>query len=62
MKTVIQKAKELVKSVGPEEAIAMFQQRIEKIGKPKNFEDVCTLSGCEVAIEFIKKGKNEQNK
>jgi len=53
-KTVIQYAKELIESVGREEAIKVFEKRIEELGKPKNFEEVCKLSGWETAIQFIK--------
>ncbi len=53
-KTIIQYAKELVESVGKEEAIKVFEKRIEDMGEPKNFQDICILSGWETAIEFIK--------
>ena len=52
--TVIDKAKELIEEVGTEKAIAFFQKRIDDIGKPKNFQDVCNISGNETAIDFIK--------
>jgi len=52
--TVIGKAKELIEEVGNEKAIAFFQKRIDDIGKPKNFQDVCNISGNETAIDFIK--------
>ena len=52
--TVIDKAKELIESVGKEEAIKVFEKRIEELGHPKNFEEVCKLSGLETAIQFIK--------
>lgn len=47
-------SKELIESVGKEEAIAFFKKRIEEIGKPKNFQDVCNISGNETAIAYIK--------
>jgi hypothetical protein len=52
--TVIGKAKELIEEVGTEKAIAFFQKRIDDIGKPKNFQEVCNISGNETAIDFIK--------
>ena len=52
--TVIGKAKELMEEVGIEKAIAFFQKRIDDIGKPKNFQEVCNISGNETAIDFIK--------
>ena len=52
--TVISKAKELIEEVGTEKAIAFFQKRIDDIGKPKNFQDICNISGNETAIDFIK--------
>ena len=52
--TVIGKAKELIEEVGNEKAIAFFQKRIDDIGEPKNFQDVCNISGNETAIDFIK--------
>jgi hypothetical protein len=52
--TVIDKAKELIKEVGTEKAIAFFQKRIDDIGEPKNFQDICNISGNETAIDFIK--------
>jgi hypothetical protein len=51
--TVISKAKELMEEVGTEKAIAFFQERIDLIGEPKNFQDVCNISGNETAIDFI---------
>ena len=53
-KTVIEYAKELIGSVGVEEAIKVFEKRIEELGQPKNFKEVCKLSGWETAIQFIK--------
>jgi len=52
--TVIGKAKELIESVGKDEAIKFFEDRIKKLGKPKDFEELCMLSGWETAIDFIK--------
>ena len=52
--TVISKAKELIEEVGTEKAIAFFQKRIDDIGEPKNFQDICNISGNETAIDFIK--------
>ena len=52
--TIIDKAKELIDSVGKDEAIKFFEKQIEELGEPKNFGDICKLSGCETAIQFIK--------
>ena len=52
--TIIYKAKEMIKEVGTEKAIDFFQKRIDDIGKPKNFQDVCNISGNETVIDFIK--------
>ena len=52
--TVIGKAKELIEELGTEKAIAFFQKRIDDIGEPKNFQDICNISGNETAIDFIK--------
>jgi hypothetical protein len=52
--TIIDKAKELILALGDEKAIAFFQKRINEIGEPKNFQDVCRISGNETAIDFIK--------
>lgn len=52
-KTVICKPKELMTEVGNEKAIEYFQKRIDEIGKPKNFQEVCNISGLETAIAFI---------
>ena len=52
--TVISKAKELIEEVGTEKAIAFFQKRLDDIGEPKNFQDICKISGNETAIDFIK--------
>lgn len=51
-KTVIKYAKELVETVGKEKAIEVFENRIKEKGEPKNFEDICKISGWEVAINF----------
>jgi hypothetical protein len=52
--TIIDKAKELILELGDEKAIAFFQKTINEIGEPKNFQDVCRISGNETAIDFIK--------
>jgi len=52
--TKIDKAKELIEELGTEKAIAFFQKIIDNIGKPKNFQDICNISGNETAIDFIK--------
>ena len=53
-KTVITYAKELIESVGKEEAIKVFEKRIEDFGEPKDFDGICKVSGWEVAIQYIK--------
>ena len=53
-RTVIKKAKELIQEVGEEGAIKYFQDKLDEMGEPKNFEDTCVQSGWEVAIEYIK--------
>lgn len=53
-KSVIKYAKELIDSVGKEEAIKVFEKRILELGKPKSFEETCKLSGWETAIQYIK--------
>jgi len=54
MKTVISKAKELVEEFGDDYAIKYFQDKIDNIGIPKDFEEICKLSGFETAINYIK--------
>lgn len=51
--TVIDKAQSLIKEQGHKKAIIFFKKRIDDIGIPKSFQDVCNISGNEVAIEFI---------
>jgi len=53
-KTVISLAKELIASIGKEEAIKVFEKKIVDLGEPKNFEDMCVISGYEIAIAYIK--------
>ena len=52
--TVIGKAKELVETLGKEEAIKVFEKRIKDFGVPKNFEELCVVIGWETAIDWIK--------
>jgi hypothetical protein len=42
--TVIDKAKELISTVGKEEAIEQLRSVIVAIGEPKSFEDACNGS------------------
>lgn len=56
--TVIAYAKDLIETKGKEEALNIFKKRIEDLGKPKNFAEICKLSGWEIAIEFINNYKN----
>lgn len=53
-KTVIKFAKELVSEHGKDYAIKVFEDRIKDLGEPKNFEEMCKVSGWEVAIQYIK--------
>lgn len=55
--TVIGKAKELVRTQGKQKAIEFFENRIKEIGSPKNFDDMCNISGNKTAIKWI----NENN-
>ncbi len=59
MGTVISKAKELVATVGKDEAIKYFENKIKEFGVVKNFEDLCVVSGWETAIAFIKDEIND---
>ena len=52
-KTVIDKAKELISELGKEGAIEHFNELIKEIGEPRNFEEICRISGLETAIDFI---------
>lgn len=54
IQSVISKAKELVEEFGDDYAIKYFQDKIDYIGIPKNFEEICKLSGFETAINYIK--------
>ncbi|QHB38773.1 hypothetical protein HWC92_gp14 [Flavobacterium phage vB_FspS_morran9-1] len=51
--TVISKAKELLETEGKEKAIEFFENRIKEIGEPKNFQEVCNISGNKIAIKWI---------
>lgn len=51
--TVIDHANDLIEKHGKEYAIADFKKKIEELGKPKNFMEVCKLSGYKTAIEYI---------
>lgn len=55
--TVIDKAKELIDTVGKEKAIEYFEDRIKQHSPPKEFSDITKIAGAETAIEFIKKQK-----
>lgn len=52
--SVISRAQELIERVGKEEAIKVFEKEIQELGRPKNFEEICMLSGKETAIQYIK--------
>lgn len=52
--TVIGKANELMEEHGKEHAIKYFQDKIDKMGEPTSFADVCQKSGWTVAIKHIK--------
>lgn len=52
--SVISRAENLIQTVGKEEAIKAFEKEIEELGEPKNFEELCILSGKQTAIQYIK--------
>lgn len=52
-KTVIKYAKELVDTIGREQAIGVFNKRINEIASPMSFEDLCKVSAWKTAIDFI---------
>lgn len=52
--SVITKAKELIETVGKEDTIKMLEKKIEELGEPKNFEEICKLSGLETALNYVK--------
>lgn len=52
-KTVIQHAKELVAEKGKDEAIKYFKGKLDEMGIPTNFEDICKQSAWEIAIDYI---------
>lgn len=52
--SVITKAKELVEAVGKEEAIKLLEKKIKDLGEPKNFKEICILSGWETALNYVK--------
>lgn len=52
--TVIGKANELVVQHGKEYAIKYFQDKIDEMGKPKDFGELCKQSGWVTAIKHIK--------
>ena len=52
--SVITKAKELIETVGKEDAIKILEKKIEELGEPKNFEEICKLSGLETALNYVK--------
>lgn len=54
--SIVGKARLLVESHGKEYAINFYKNKIEELGAPKNFEDVCTLAGYETAIEWLELG------
>lgn len=54
--TIIGKAKELQKLHGSEYAINFFKNKITEIGPILNFEDACSQSGYETAIDWLVKG------
>lgn len=58
-KTVITYANELIAEKGEEGAIKVFQDRIDEMVEPKNFNEICKVSGWKVAIEYIN-GKHQK--
>ena len=56
--SVISRSKELINNIGKEEAIKVIQLEIDELGEPKNFQDICKLSGLETAIKYITEYEN----
>lgn len=54
MKTVITTANELIEKYGKDYAIRYFQDKIDDMGNPKDFSELCKQSGWETAIKYIK--------
>lgn len=52
--TVIDKANNLLEEQGELLALKYFQDKIEKMGTPKDFEELCKKSGWITAINYIK--------
>lgn len=52
--TVIGKAKELIAQGGKEYAIKHFQDKLDEMGEPKDFGELCKQSGFLTAIKYIK--------
>lgn len=53
--SVIKKARNKVAELGEEKAIEYFQKQINAFPPPPNtFEDLCLISGLQIAIAFIK--------
>ena len=55
VKTIYSEALRLKEELGKEKAIEFFENKIKGYGEPKNFADICKISGYETAIEIIKK-------
>lgn len=53
VKTVIDKARELVETEGKEAAIKFFEDRINSLSPPKDFGEVCKIAGAKTAIQWI---------
>lgn len=52
-KSVISHAQELLETVGKEEAIKHFQDKIDSLTPPKNFQEICMISGNKTAIDYL---------
>ena len=55
--TVIHKANELISEQGKEAAIKYFQDKIDDLGKSRDFSELCKISGFETAIDYINSDK-----
>jgi hypothetical protein len=52
-KTIVDKASELIKTEGYENAVLFYQKRLENIGFPKNMQEVFDVAANEAMIEYI---------
>lgn len=60
--TIIEKAKELIQSHGKDYAISYFADKITALGEPKNFSEICKLSGWSIAVKYMVESNISPNK